>query len=890
MPCVAGVSRQAWAVRYSWPLTGRAEEMRVIEAAISDPAVAGIAICGPAGVGKSRIAREALRAAASKGCETRWVVGTSSAQRLPLGALASWPAPTSTEMVQVIRGVVEALTSVPEGTEVVIGVDDVALLDDLSTFVLHQVVQRGAAKLVLTVRDRDPIPAGTRELWAAAPFDRLDLQPLSRDETAELLEATLCGRVDADDASRLWRLTDGNVLYLRNIVEQEVADGRLAQRRGWWTWIGEPVVPPGLVDMIESRIGTLPSGVGDVLDTVAVGEPIEAAALTRITDAATVEEADVRGLITLERINGRVEVRAAHPLYAEVRRKRAASSRLRRLRGLVATELANCEGAEDMRTVMRRAALSLDSDLTPDAGLLVRAAQGAVWLTDLALADRLTEAAIRAGTDANAYFIRSHALSWLGRNGEANAVLASCPTEGFTDADRGRFIFLRASTLLWALGDPPSAKKLVDDAWHTTSPEGRGYLDAFLALYWAAAGNPDAALKSAKSLVLDQLPGVVGADAAWAITVAAGDVGRTADAVAAAEAGYHCLTTAFDSPLMRSVLTDAHVGALLLSGRVEEAQDVAQLQCEQATDLPGSARLLTDMVAGRAALGAGRLDTTCALLEPVVEMFSATSQVAGGAGYKCLIPYAIALAMRGDTDEAAAALQMLERHLNPSWSRLDHERALAHAWVAAARGGVTDAIRTAVSGAEIARQRGQFAAEVICLQTAAQFGDTSGVSRLRDLAALVEGPRVGLAARFTLALHDRDAAELASVSREFERIGDVIAAVDAAAHAAVLYRRAGLRGSAYGCAARAETLALQCGGAYTPALGNAIEPLPLTSREREIAMMVADGLANRAIAARLTVSVRTVEVHIYRAMAKTGVASREALAALVPRHRGASND
>ena len=29
---------------------------------------------------------------------------------------------------------------------------------------------------------------------------------------------------------RLWKLTRGNVLYLRNIVEQEVADGRLVQR------------------------------------------------------------------------------------------------------------------------------------------------------------------------------------------------------------------------------------------------------------------------------------------------------------------------------------------------------------------------------------------------------------------------------------------------------------------------------------------------------------------------------------------------------------------------------------------------------------------------------------------------------------------------------------
>ena len=54
-------------VRLTWPLTGRSKEMRLIEAAISDPGVSGIVICGAAGVGKSRIAREALDAAASRG-------------------------------------------------------------------------------------------------------------------------------------------------------------------------------------------------------------------------------------------------------------------------------------------------------------------------------------------------------------------------------------------------------------------------------------------------------------------------------------------------------------------------------------------------------------------------------------------------------------------------------------------------------------------------------------------------------------------------------------------------------------------------------------------------------------------------------------------------------
>ena len=69
------------------------------------------------------------------------------------------------------------------------------------------------------------------------------------------------------------------------------------------------------------------------------------------------------------------------------------------------------------------------------------------------------------------------------------------------------------------------------------------------------------------------------------------------------------------------------------------------------------------------------------------------------------------------------------------------------------------------------------------------------------------------------------------------------------------------------------------------ALRQAARPLPLTGREAEIVMLIGEGLSNRAVAERLTLSVRTVESHIYRAMAKTGTTSREELAALMPRQR-----
>jgi DNA-binding CsgD family transcriptional regulator len=64
-------------------------------------------------------------------------------------------------------------------------------------------------------------------------------------------------------------------------------------------------------------------------------------------------------------------------------------------------------------------------------------------------------------------------------------------------------------------------------------------------------------------------------------------------------------------------------------------------------------------------------------------------------------------------------------------------------------------------------------------------------------------------------------------------------------------------------------------------LRQAREPLPLTDREREIVLLLARGLSTRDIAERLTLSRRTVEGHIYRAMTKTGTTTREELTALL---------
>jgi DNA-binding CsgD family transcriptional regulator len=857
---------------------GRSVETRRIEAALLDPASSGIVVSGSAGVGKSRIVRETLRSFTTRGWSVRWVVGTSAAQNLPLGALTPWARSTSHDSLSVIHEVVASLTATTNGESVALGVDDATLLDDLSTVVIHQIIQRDLAKVVLTVRNGETVPAATLELWKDADLDRLDVQPLSEAATAALVSKTLGGHLAADAADRLWTLTRGNPLYLRNIVEQEVADGRLALRHDVWKWEGDPIIPLDLVELVQARIGGLSGDVSEVVDVVAVGEPVDLRSLARITSAAAVEEADRRGLITFEPCDGAVEVRLAHPLYGEVRRSRSPQTTLRRLRGRVAAELSASEHRDDVHIVVRRATLALHSDLEPDVGLLVDAARGAAWMLDLPLADQLAEAAIRAGGGVEARAIRAFVLSWLGTGAEAESILAQVDRDSLGVIDGSRITFLRAVNLFFTLAEPERAKALIDEEPASASTPEVYSPNAFRCIYWAAMGRSGAALEYARTLHRDSLPDDFQARlTAWATTVAYGEAGCPTEAAAAAEAGYPIPVRAF------IIIADAHINALALAGRIEASADVAAMMRRRAMASRNAPfGQIAVAVSGQAALGAGQLDRACADLREAIERVTAWNS-ATGFGYRYRILLTTALAMRGSAEAAASAMSEMDNAFHPSLRYLDYARAIAVGWVAACRGALSEAVGTVRTAAARARENGQFAAEVMCLQTATQFGDASTVQRLRALEDIVEGPRVGIAAGFADALDRSDAIELDSVSTCFEKIGDLVGAVDAAAYAAVCFRKKNLRGSALRCSARAEALAKMCGDARTPALRLAVERLPLTDREREIVMLLAKPMSNRDIAARLQLSVRTVESHIYNAMAKTGTTSRGELAGLLAR-------
>lgn len=148
-------------------------------------------------------------------------------------------------------------------------------------------------------------------------------------------------------------------------------------------------------------------------------------------------------------------------------------------------------------------------------------------------------------------------------------------------------------------------------------------------------------------------------------------------------------------------------------------------------------------------------------------------------------------------------------------------------------------------------------------------------ARLATAAARAAGMRVEEARGLILCGRGRAPTDVAAASdtwREAYRIAEAAGARRLAREAARELRRSGRRVAS---AAPRNQGARQAGPGV-------MDPLAaLSAREREVAGLVAAGLTNKQIAQRLFVTDKTVEAHVSRALAKAGVTSRAALAAVV---------
>ncbi|MBN3509863.1 AAA family ATPase [Mycolicibacterium nivoides] len=184
-----------------WVIAPRDRVLDGLEAGLHERC--GAALLGPAGVGKTSVARTAAEHLASDFRRVVWITGTESAAAIPFAAVAHLiDIPSAGRTADVLRAAREAL-----GSELLLVVDDAHLLDRLSAALVYQLAVSGAAKLIVTAAAAQA-PDDVAALWGDGLVSRVEMSPPGHDD------ARLADQV----ATFLADLPDGAVAVLRQLA------------------------------------------------------------------------------------------------------------------------------------------------------------------------------------------------------------------------------------------------------------------------------------------------------------------------------------------------------------------------------------------------------------------------------------------------------------------------------------------------------------------------------------------------------------------------------------------------------------------------------------------------------------------------------------------------
>jgi DNA-binding CsgD family transcriptional regulator len=863
-------------VDVNWPLVGRFDEVEVIH---SVPAAGGVLLFGDAGVGKTRLLREAIRAARGAGHAVELVAATRAAASVPLSAV-SHLLPVEQpggQRENLFRQVAMMLLRRCQGSRVVLAVDDAHLLDNGSAALVHYLSVHRHVTVMATARTGEPAPDAVLALWKDGLARRHEVPPLADDAVDQLLEHALGGPVADTARAALRTLAAGNPLYLRELLADGVSLGALWRGADVWQWRGSLRGARRLTELVDDRLRAVERAGRAVIELVACAEPV---AIDLLRDEPGLSLAERAGLLDSEdagnghACGGGIRVRLAHPIYGEVLRANLSPLRLREIHRDLACRLGRARplGQDDL---LRLVTWQLAGGLRPATPSLLPAARHAMARHDLPLAERLARAAVTAKV-AGARPVLAEVLHWLGRHDESFAVVATDPTD---PAERGRWFVARTRSLYFGLSrhDEATAEVTRADPVARVDDPGVGSVRAMILL---SEGRCVPAQEIAMAVLGDENAPID--TRLWSATAAvnAGNMlGHNDRALALAEYGFELALRPSAVPLIAVPhLRMAWTNSLLTAGRLRAARVAAEEGYRAAIAVDDRALVSAwATLRGSVAQVQGELDTAVASLREAVAVDEAQDPI--GHTRHHLTMLAGVLAMSGASVEARSVLERadaIEAALPRLFAPLAEKN---RAWVAMASGELTRAVEIALRGAELARAADLPYLEATLLYDAVRHGHGPGPhERLIELACVIDGELAVAYATAATARAHSDSAGLEAAAANFQALGAPLPALECLLAARDLHRSAGHSRRAGAIEEQARLLAERH---RLPSVPVADPTHALTRREREIALLAVRPASSKEVAEQLGLSVRTVDNHLTRVYAKLGVSGRAELARLI---------
>ena len=809
----------------------------------------------------------------------------------------------SLEKTRLFEATAALLRRLARRSPAAVWLDDVHVADPATVELTHYLCRAVADQrllVMLTWRGGDPtgpLAELVRSLRRSATTVEVSLTRLSDPAVVELIADVLGERPSSELVAAVAARAAGVPLFITALVRQLVDSGSV--RRGPTGWVTRPGGLPGLPrivrDAVMGQLARLTSEERSLFELVSVAGT---AATSDVLQSVSDENVDtpLRALLAsgllAERAVGRdVLYEVAHPLYAEVAYAELSALERRRVHAKVATALDRLNpddvvslaphviGAGDL--IGRRRLLDV----------LAAAGERALGLHADIEAARYLGSAVELARELRRTDLLPALLAALGnaleRLGDLDrAVLAWQEALATAPAALAAQLRNRLALLEWERGNHRAAERHMAEL--ATVPGWGDELEHLFFRLTIISRGQDLATTVAATRRLETLAGQLSAPGA--------------DAVLHLARSYLALFEGPDYPAARCEAERALAGAAhtessytaagphrvitistlasgdLAAGRAHGTLAVRLLQRDGVPPLECSLRVI---LAAVLLLGGDWDGADAELIEAVAlgRRSASARSLAIALGWQGLLR-----AYRGDIDPARACVAEAEQAAVGADRHVSDDLAVVRATVARLAGSPPVVLPYALP------VEGSRYPLVLSLLGEARLaaGDKEGaaavISRLRRFRGDV--PLARAFADRLAGLHGADPAVLRAAEGAFDKLGLPFEAARAALeraeiepdiHAATAALAVFDRLRANPWADRARRM-LRSAGVRLSAPGRRGRGSTLSAREWEVAGMVAAGLSNTDIAARLFLSVRTVEAHLRKVYAKLGLGSRVALA------------
>ena len=298
----------------------------------------------------------------------------------------------------------------------------------------------------------------------------------------------------------------------------------------------------------------------------------------------------------------------------------------------------------------------------------------------------------------------------------------------------------RVIGLAWTFRRPDKAEAVLDAAASTISDDAaalelagiRSFLDAKL-------GRTIQAAKAAAGVLAHPRCSPAATHlASWGLAVACGGLGRL-EGIEETLRRIDAQVESFEIVLYEAaVVVIFCLRGLILGGLLDQAEAIARRYRERCQDTPGPGDVITSAMCAQVAKSRGQVGTAARWYHQAIAALKGADP--GGLSFGALVGLTSVFGMAGDATSAHQTFEEMTVAQHPASVYLEPDVRLAGAWVAAAEGGVSEAVTLAREAAEVAASQHQPAVEVVALHTAVCFGDRTVADRLTQLATQVDGP------------------------------------------------------------------------------------------------------------------------------------------------------